>query len=832
MHRLDEPLPFPHPEPGSLDADGILNAFAHRMMYSVGKDEHTATPLDVYEALAYAVRDRVMERWFQTQDAYYRHDAKRVYYLSLEYLTGRFLLHDIMALGAYDAAKAAMRRIGYELTDLLEQEWDPGLGNGGLGRLAACLLDSAAALSYPVYGYGLRYEYGIFRQRIHDGFQQEAPDNWLRYGSPWEIPRPDALFPVMFRGRSTSYRDDEGRERWDWTDAETIWAMAYDMPVIGYRSGTVNSLRLWAAKSSREFDLSTFNSGNYVQAVEAKNQTETLTRVLYPSSEKDVGKELRLKQQYFFVSATLQDVLRRFLKKPGRRIEELPEKVAIQLNDTHPALAIPELMRILLDDRMLPWEHAWELTVRTCGYTNHTVLPEALETWSVPLFRSLLPRHFAIVEEIDGRLRRYVRGRTGDPAAEERAAIVDRSGEGAVRMANLSIVGSHATNGVARIHSEILVKDVFPTFAALYPSRFRNVTNGITPRRWLLQANPRLASLVTEAIGDAWVRDLAELEKLAPFAEDAPFLERWDAVKRANKADLAAWLRERHGIRVDPAALCDVQVKRMHEYKRQLLNVLHVLALWGRLRDGADEAPRTVLFAGKAAPSYVMAKLVIKLIHAVSDAIRKDPKAAERLKVVFVPNYCVSAAERIFPACELSEQVSTAGTEASGTGNMKAALNGGITIGTLDGANVEIAEAVGAESIFVFGRTVEEIAALRRDHYDPRSFIAADHELSRAVEAIASGALDDGAPGLFRPVVDVLLHFDRYFHAADFGSYVAAQSRAAAAWREGRFPAMSVRNVAGCGRFSSDRTLRQYAEEIWEASPVPVRPARLVVPYP
>ncbi|HVO09827.1 MAG TPA: glycogen/starch/alpha-glucan phosphorylase [Vicinamibacteria bacterium] len=813
---------IPKPVPGRLDVAGITEAFAHRMMYSVAKDQYTARDFDAYQALAYAVRDRLMERWFRTQDAYYHADAKRVYYLSLEFLMGRALLNNVLNLGALDAYHEALERLGYGLEELQEQEWDAGLGNGGLGRLAACLLDSAATLSLPFYGYGIRYEYGIFQQHIHDGFQLESPDNWLRYGNPWEIPRPDALFPVQFYGRTEHDRGADGRLRVRWVDAQSVWAMAYDTPVAGFRTDTVNTLRLWAAKSSREFDLARFNAGEYVRAVEDKNESENISKVLYPPDDQYAGKELRLKQQYFFVSATLQDVLRRFRKKP-RRLEELPEKVAVQLNDTHPALAIPELMRLLVDHERVEWDTAWSLTQQVFAYTNHTVLPEALERWPAELLRRVLPRHLEIVEEIDRRFRRVVAaGLPGGGDAARQMAILDDAGQ--VHMAHLAIVGSHSVNGVARLHTEILEQRTFPGFHALFPQRFNSKTNGITPRRWLLKCNPGLARLVSEALGEGWLRDLEELRGLRRFATDAGFRERWSAVKRANKTALADWLRRSHGMEVDPGFLFDCHVKRIHEYKRQLLNVLRAIALFLRLRDGEwDGVPRALLFAGKAAPGYAMAKLVIKLVHAVAEMIAGDPASRGRLQVAFLPNYSVSLAERIFPACELSEQISTAGTEASGTGNMKAGLNAALTIGTLDGANLEIRDEVGEENIFIFGHTADDIEALRASGYDPGAALRESADLQRAVEVIAEGPLERAHPGLFRPIVEELLGRDRYFLCADFDAYLQCQGRAAGAYRRpDEWARMSILNVAGMGRFSSDRTIAEYASEVWGATPVRV----------
>jgi starch phosphorylase len=792
------------------------------MMYSVAKDHYTATDFNVYQALAYAVRDRLMERWFRTQSAYYQADAKRVYYLSLEFLLGRLLVQNVINLGALDAYTDAMLQLGYDLEALQEREWDAGLGNGGLGRLAACIMDSAATLGLPFYGYGIRYEYGIFQQRFENGFQMEAPDHWLRYGNPWEIPRPDVIFPVRFYGRVEYTRDENGGFRVRWVDTQDVWAMAYDTPIVGYRNDTVNSLRLWAAKSSREFDLQSFNAGEYVRAVEDKTRSENIAKVLYPPDDQYAGKELRLRQQYFFASATLQDVLRRFLKFGARRFEELPDKVAIQLNDTHPVLAIPELMRILVDEHRVQWELAWELTQQVFAYTNHTILPEALEKWPSDLFQRLLPRHYEILVEVD---RRFGARVAAVPGAGEgllrRTAIFDEQRN--LRMAHLAYMGSHSVNGVAAMHTQILRERNFAELDRLFPGRLNNKTNGITPRRWLLQANPALASLVTEAIGDGWVTDLDRLRALAPLSEDATFRKEWAAVKGVNKAILADRARKLQGLEIDPETLFDCQVKRIHEYKRQLLNALHVICLYHRIREGGESGiPRTVIFGGKAAPGYAMAKLIIKLINAVADLVNGDPAAQGRLRVAFLPNYSVSLAEVIFPACDLSEQISTAGSEASGTGNMKAALNGALTIGTEDGANREIREEVGAENILIFGHSAEEIAALRASGYSPRWWIERDPDLARAIETIATGALEQACPGLFRPIVEALTGDDRYFLCADFTSYAEAQRRAEAMyaqpddwWRR------SILNVAGMGKFSSDRTTREYAEEIWRVKPVP-----------
>jgi starch phosphorylase len=817
------PRPIPKPHPLPIDAAGITEAFAHRMMYSVAKDAYTASDHDIFQALAFAVRDRLVERWFRTQNAYYIADVKRVYYLSLEFLMGRALLNNIVNLGAHEAYRDAVEGLGYDLGRLHEEESEAGLGNGGLGRLAACFLDSAATLGLPFYGYGIRYDYGIFRQHIHDGFQVEAPDHWLRYGNPWEIPRPSVLMPVQFGGTTRTHRDEMGRLHVDWVDTQVVYAMAYDTPIVGYGTDTVNSLRLWSARSTREFDLARFNSGEYVRAVEDKTASENISKVLYPPDDQYAGKELRLKQQYFFVSATLRDVIRRFQKREGRAWTDFPDKAVLQLNDTHPTLAIPELMRVLVDQERLGWDDAWSVTQKSIAYTNHTVLPEALEKWPCELLRSVLPRHLEIIEEIDRRQRAAVRVRfPGDEAREKRMAIVDDGRQ--VHMAHLGITGSFSVNGVAALHTDILRRSTFADFDQLHPDRINNKTNGITPRRWLIRCNPRLVALVTEAIGEGWKRDLDELRRLEPLAKDAAFREKWAAVKRANKEALARLVHRSAGLTVDASLLFDCHVKRIHEYKRQLLNALHVLSLYLRLRDGDETAGgRVVLFAGKAAPGYAMAKMIIKLIGTVAGLVNSDPRTKGRLAVAFLPNYSVSMAEVLMPACELSEQISTAGTEASGTGNMKAALNGALTIGTLDGANVEIRDQVGAANIFIFGHTAEEVAAVKSAGYDPRAFIGRSPLLSRVIETIATGPLAVSHPGLFEPILRTLFEGDRYLVCADFDRYAEVQGRAVATYgRPQEWNAMSIRNTAGMGLFSSDRTVSEYASGIWGAKPVVV----------
>jgi glycogen phosphorylase len=822
--------------PHGMDAGSLRDGILRHLEFTLGEPpQHVDSAWEPYVSAALAVRDRLMERWIRTQDAYYRRDAKRIYYLSLEFLIGRTLGNSLINLDLVDEMERAASDLGYSLETLREAEWDAGLGNGGLGRLAACFLDSMATLGLPAYGYGIRYDYGIFHQRIVDGAQVETPDGWLRYGNPWEIARTADRFVVRFGGRVHQHRDERGRLTTEWLDTEDVVAVPYDTPVPGYRNATVNTLRLWSARATEEFDLRYFNQGDYQRAVEDKAESENITKVLYPNDNVQRGRELRLKQEYFFVSATLQDAIRRYKKhhrlydqEQGLPLfERLAERTAIQLNDTHPALAIPELMRILVDDEELDWDVAWQLTTAVCAYTNHTVMPEALERWSVALLGRLLPRHLQIVLEINHRFLELVRARGGDEATCRRMSIIEEGDEQRVRMAHLAIVGSHSVNGVAALHSRILREELFRDFARLWPERFNNKTNGVTQRRWLKKANPGLADLISQAIGERWVVDLDELCQLREHAEDAGFVASWRSVKRANKEALAAIVSAQYARRgtplaVSPDSLFDCQVKRIHEYKRQLLNLLHVVARYQRILDDPNgaHAPRTVLFAGKAAPGYAMAKLIIRLINGVAAVVNADPTVGERLKVAFLADYRVSLAERIFPAADLSEQLSTAGTEASGTGNMKFALNGALTIGTLDGANIEIAEEVGEADVFIFGLRSDEVAALR-GRYDPRHHYESNPELRRVIDLIAGGRFSPGEPGLFRPIVDSLLDGgDPYFLLADFEAYVACQDRVAECYRDPiGWAGMSIRNVAGMGRFSTDRTIREYAREIWGVEP-------------
>jgi len=800
----------------------IIKSFLEHLEYTLGKDRYTALERDVYIALSYAVRERMISRWMDTQQAYYNEDPKRVYYVSLEFLMGRSLENSLLNLGLLDDFRNAMESLGHDFAEIIAEEEDAGLGNGGLGRLASCFLDSMATMSIPAYGYGIRYEYGIFRQKIVDGAQVEVPDNWLRYTNPWELDRQQHLHKVRFYGRVTESRDESGRLCYDWADTENVMAMPHDTPIPGYGTHTVNTLRLWSAKATREFDLKFFNEGNYIRALEKKMMSENISKVLYPADNIQEGRELRLKQEYFLASATIYDVLYRF-KKNHDDLRLLPEKVVIQLNDTHPALCIPELMRVLIDQERFTWDEAWEVTRKTFAYTNHTILPEALEKWPIWFFEHILPRHMIIIYEINERLLLEVRRHfPGDDSRVERMSIIEEHWERQVRMAHLAIVGCFSVNGVAALHTDILKKELFRDFYEMYPERFNNKTNGITQRRWLKKANPGLAGLITGTIGDSWVTDLDQLQRLRPLAADAGFRAAWQQVKTDAKERLAGYILKHSCLQVNIDSLFDCQVKRIHEYKRQLLNVLHIIALYNRMKKGLGKElpPRTFIFSGKAAPSYSMAKLIIRLINGVADVVNNDPVLQDRLKVVFLANYSVSLAEMIFPAADLSEQISTAGTEASGTGNMKFTLNGALTIGTLDGANIEIMEEVGPDNIFIFGMNAAEVASLRKN-YNPRDWYNGNAELKLVLDMIASGTFSPGAPNLFQPIIDALLEGgDYYMLLADFASYQAAQENVSRLYLDSdEWLRRSIINTAGVGKFSSDRTIREYAGEIWGVAP-------------
>ena len=800
-----------------IDRESLGASLARHLEYTLGKDEFSATPRDVFTSLAYAVRDRMFGRWKKTQQGYHTRDVRRVYYLSLEYLLGRVLSNSLLNLGIQEDARQALTDLGIEFADLEAIEFDPGLGNGGLGRLAACFMDSMATLGIPAVGYGIRYEYGIFRQDIVDGRQVEHPDNWLRYGTPWQIPRPEQLFVIQFGGRVQTCTEASGQLRFAWVDTDNIIAIPSDMPVPGYRNGVANTLRLWSAHASRELNISSFNRGDYIAAVEEKNASENLARVLYPNDASAQGSELRLKQEYFFVSATLQDAIRRHLNGHDA-VDTLADKAVFQLNDTHPSIAVAELMRLFVDEHAMDWDHAWSITTRCFAYTNHTVLPEALETWPVGLLERVLPRHLQIIYEINRRWLEDVRARfPGDADRVRRLSLIDEGTPRRVRMAHLAIVGSFAVNGVSALHSRLLAERLFADFAEYSPEKFGNQTNGISPRRWLACCNPTLSSLITSSIGDGWQRDLNRLTELRALADEPAFCARWQDARQANKQRLARHLQSRLGIDVDEQSLFDVHVKRFHEYKRQLLNLLHVIALYQRIKSGdADRISRTILFAGKSAPGYDIAKLTIRLIHDVASVINNDPDTRDRLQLLFVPNYSVSEAEVIIPGADLSEQISTAGWEASGTGNMKFALNGAITIGTLDGANIEIRDVVGADNIFIFGLTEAELSSARLRGYDPMAICASNPLLSSILDWIAGGYFSSDDAARYRPITDGLLHGDPYFVLADFHAYCQAQQHAEAAFRDtARWTRMSILNVASMGRFSSDATIAGYARDIW-----------------
>ncbi|GFE84560.1 alpha-1,4 glucan phosphorylase [Steroidobacter agaridevorans] len=808
----------------ALTKEAFKRAFLDNLFYVQGKFPALATQNDYYQALACAVRDRLLQRWISTAAAYTKQGSRTVAYFSAEFLMGPHLGNNLINLGIYAQVREAIAELGLDFDTLLRQEEEPGLGNGGLGRLAACFIDSLATLEIPSLGYGIRYEFGIFHQEIVDGWQMERTDKWLRFGNPWEILRPEWAVEVRLGGHTEQYRDEHERLRIRWVPGKVVVGVPYDTPILGYRNNTANTLRLWKAEAPESFDFSTFNRGDYGGAVRQKVWSETLSKVLYPNDEQIQGKTLRLEQQYFFVSASLQDMMRimRVQKLP---LERFHEKFAVQLNDTHPAIAVAELMRLLVDEHVLPWEQAWDITCKTFSYTNHTLLPEALECWPLELFKSVLPRHLDIIYEINARFLDEVRIRFyGDESRLVRLSLIDENGERYVRMAHLACVGSHTINGVAELHSELLKHDVLKDFYEMWPHKFSNKTNGVTPRRWMALSNPRLTNLLGDAIGDAWIKNLDELIELEPLADDAAFRQRWREIKHANKVEFAAFVKERNGIAIDPQSLFDVQVKRIHEYKRQHLNILHVIALYHRLRSdpNADIQPRTFIFGGKAAPAYHLAKLIIKLINSVADVVNRDPAVNDRLKVVFLPNFNVTNGQRVYPAAELSEQISTAGKEASGTGNMKFSMNGALTIGTMDGANIEIRQEVGAENFFLFGLTAEQVAQTKARGYRPLDHMTP--ELQEVISLINSGFFSRGDTELFRALTDGLLWHDPYLVFADFESYSECQLQVSKAYRDvDRWTRMSILNTARSGKFSSDRTIREYGADIWRAPSVPVR---------
>lgn len=810
--------------PLAMDATGIAQDFQHYYAHTLGRDRDCRSAYYPYRALANALRDRLMERWKRTRQAHDDADCRRTYYLSLEFLMGRALWNALLNLGASDAAEQGLDKLGLVLDEIAASEPDAGLGNGGLGRLAACFLDSCATLQLPVKGYGLRYEYGMFRQLIDNGRQVEEPDHWMRDGNPWELERPEYTQRIQFGGRTEPYKDHSGRDAVRWVDTHDVLAVPYDIPIPGYKNDTINTLRLWKAAATDEFDLDEFNAGSYPESVAQKNAAEHITMVLYPNDASENGKELRLRQQFFLASASIKDVLREWIRLKGRDFTGFAEKNCFQLNDTHPAISVAELMRQLIDDQRLEWDAAWSIVTRTMAYTNHTLLPEALERWPVRLFEQLLPRILQIIYEINARfLAEVARRWPGDNDRLRRMSLIEEGDERQVRMAYLAIAGSFSVNGVAALHSRLLVEGLFRDFYELWPQKFNNKTNGVTPRRWLAQCNPGLKDLLDEHIGDGWVRDLEQLGRIAPLADDARFRERWHAVKQANKKRLAETVAQLCHVEFPVEAMFDVQVKRIHEYKRQLLNVLHVIHLYSRIKRGDTRnwTPRCVLIGGKAAPGYYMAKLIIKLVNNVAAVVNRDPATEGMLRAAFVPDYRVSLMEVIAPGTDLSEQISTAGKEASGTGNMKFMMNGAVTIGTLDGANIEIREQVGDESFFLFGLTADQVEQMRWS-YDPNGIVNADSALREAMGLLESGHFNQFEGGIFDPIVHSIRNpHDPWMTAADFRSYVDAQERAAAAYRDReRWVRMSILNSAHSGRFSSDRTIAEYNRDIWHMEPV------------
>lgn len=803
-----------------LDKESLKQSLINRLIYSVGQEPANASVRDWFHAVAFATRDRLIEHCMKTQRNYDREDAKRVYYFSMEFLIGRMLANSLLNMEYLENCRDVLLELGVSFDAVRDIEEDAALGNGGLGRLAACFLDSMATLGISSYGYGIRYEYGMFHQDIENGSQVERPDNWLRYGNPWEFPRPDLLYKVNFYGHVIHCKDDDDVYRYHWLDTTEVMAMAYDTPVPGYGNNTVNNMRLWSAKATRDFDLHYFNNGDYIKAVGDKSESESLSKVLYPDDTTTMGKELRLKQQYFFVTASLQDIIFRY-QQHHKNFDLLPDKAAIQLNDTHPSISIPELMRLLIDIHHLDWDKAWNITVRTFSYTNHTLMPEALETWPLDMFEKVLPRHLQIIYEINHRFLHDVMHRNpGDAELLRRMSIIDEDMGKRVRMAHLAIVGSHRVNGVAEMHTELMKRTTFADFEKTYPGKIINITNGITPRRWVNQANPTLSALISEHIGADWKTELGQLEKLLPLAKDAAFIKSFMSVKQANKEKLFAYIREHLKIEVNPDSLFDVQIKRVHEYKRQLLNLLHVITRYNRIRSGQTEGlvPRTIIFSGKAAPGYATAKLIIRLINDVAEFVNNDPAVHDFLKVVFIPNYNVAIATAIIPATDLSEQISTAGTEASGTSNMKMALNGALTIGTMDGANVEIGAEVGWDNIFIFGLTTEGVTNLKQHGYNPWDYYHTNSELRLALDMIGSGYFSPEEPERFLPIVNELTHGgDRFLLLADYAAYIQCQEKVDTLYNSpGEWARKAIINVAHMGKFSSDRSIREYAEKIWQ----------------
>lgn len=809
-----------------MSPETLKSAFLDNLFYIQGVNRSDATNYDYYVALSYTIRDRLLHRFLKTTDTYKKNRTKIVCYLSAEFLMGRHLGNNLVNLDIYQQMEAVLKDLGLDLEEILEQEPDPGLGNGGLGRLAACFLDSLASLEIPAVGYGIRYEFGIFYQLIRDGWQAEIPDNWLRFGNPWELPRPDETVEVKLGGYTQTYNDSRGQSRVSWIPDRTVVAIPHDTPVPGYKTNTVNPLRLWKAEASEAFNFEAFNAGNYDRAVEEKINSETISKVLYPNDNTPAGKELRLAQQFFFVSASLQDLVRLHLRN-NSSLDNFHERFAIQLNDTHPAIAVAELMRLLVDEHGMDWNHAWDITQKTFSYTNHTLMPEALEKWSVNLMQKLLPRHMEIIYHINHLFLENVRSWYHDnQQLVNQVSLIEEGEEKKVRMANLACVGSHAINGVAALHTQLLKQDTLQAFAFMWPEKFVNKTNGVTPRRWILLSNPLLSKLVTSKIGDGWLKDLNQMRQIEKFINDAEFCRQWREIKKANKQRLAEYIFKKLGIEVDTNSIFDVLVKRIHEYKRQHLMVLHIIDLYNRIKRNPDTDihPRTFIFGGKAAPGYFMAKLIIKLINSVAEVVNSDPDVRGRLKVVFLPNFNVSLGQKIYPAADLSEQISTAGKEASGTGNMKFAMNGALTIGTLDGANIEIREEAGEENFFLFGLTAEEVYRRKAEGYNPYHYYEQNQELREVIDRIKDGTFSHGNTELFKPIVDHLLTDDTYMLLADFHSYVECQKQVAITYKDQeKWTKMSILNSARMGKFSSDRTIKEYCEQIWKVNPVKIK---------
>ncbi|WP_026735132.1 glycogen/starch/alpha-glucan phosphorylase [Fischerella sp. PCC 9605] len=808
-----------------LSIETLRRALADNLFYIQGKYPEIATKNDFYMALAYTVRDRLLKRWISTTRAYVKNNVKVVCYLSAEFLMGPHLANNLINLGIYEQIRKAVEESGLNLEELIEQEEEPGLGNGGLGRLAACYMDSLSSLEIPAIGYGIRYEFGIFDQEIRNGWQAEITDKWLQWGNPWEIHRPELGYNVKLGGHTESYTDEHGNYRVRWIPNQIIKGIAYDTPILGYQVNTANILRLWKAEAPESFDFQAFNIGDYYGAVNKKVVSENISKVLYPNDEQVQGKQLRLEQQYFFVSCSLQNMIR-IHQDHGNSLETFHENFAAQLNDTHPAIGVAELMRLLVDEHHIDWDKAWDITQKTFGYTNHTLLPEALEKWSINLFGSTLPRHLEIIYEINRRFLDQVRLKyPHDVAKIARLSLIDETGDRYVRMANLACVGSHAINGVAALHTELLKQTVLRDFYEFSPEKFSNKTNGVTPRRWIVLSNPGLTSLISSKIGDNWINHLEDLRQLERFVEDANFRQQWRQIKLETKRNLANYIQKKTGVVVNPESLFDIQVKRIHEYKRQHLNVLHIITLYNRIKHNPDceIVPRTFIFGGKAAPGYYMAKLIIKFINSVAEVVNADPDVRDRLKVVFLPDYNVTLGQKVYPAAELSEQISTAGLEASGTGNMKFSMNGALTIGTLDGANVEIREEVGEENFFLFGLRTEEVYALKARGYNPWEYYNSNPQLKEVIDLIASGIFSHGDTGLFRPLLDSLLYHDPFILLADYQSYIDCQERVSQAYRDqDNWTRMSIVNVARMGKFSSDRSIREYCQEIWNVEPVTI----------